>query len=67
MTTNDPYHIFLKVELEIKVDGGGGEAGEEVEKIAHQWNWKHGRKVHKACHSGLLFNYNEMHNYQLRE
>ena len=39
---------FMKVELEIHVDGGGGIAGEEVARLAHQWTWKHGRKVHST-------------------
>ena len=37
---------FMKVELEIHVDGGGGIDGEEVARLAHQWTWEHGRKVH---------------------
>ena len=38
----------MKVELELHVDGGGGIAGEEVARLAHQWTWKHGRKVHST-------------------
>ena len=37
------------------MDGGGGEAGVEVENVAHQWIWKHGRKVALFINSGLLF------------
>ena len=35
----------LQVELEIRVDGGGGEEGEEVKQLAHHWNWTQGAKV----------------------
>ena len=46
---NAYMHVtFMKVELEIHVDGGGGIAGEEVARLAHQWTWKHGRKVHST-------------------
>ena len=38
----------MKVELEVHVDGGGGIAGEEVARLAHQWTWKHGRKVYST-------------------
>ena len=37
--------LFDQVELEIKVDGGGGELGEEVIQLAHNWTWTHGVKV----------------------
>ena len=35
----------FQVHLEIRVDGGGGEAGEEVVQLSHNWNWTHGVKV----------------------
>ena len=35
----------LQVHLEIRIDGGGGEAGEQVIQLAHKWNWTHGVKV----------------------
>ena len=60
-TTTD--HIILKVELEIKVDGGGGEAGNEVANIAHQWIWRHGRKVQNKPFWSTV----EVVKYQLRE
>ena len=37
--------FFLKVELELHVDGGGGEAGDEVVRMANNWIFKHGKKV----------------------
>ena len=37
--------LAVQVHLEIRVDGGGGEAGEEVIQLSHQWNWTHGVKV----------------------
>ena len=27
------------------MDGGGGEAGDEVVRMANNWIWKHGEKV----------------------
>ena len=45
---------FLKVELEIHVDGGGGIDGEEVARLAHQWTWEHGRKVIHHPNGGIL-------------
>ena len=42
-------HGLTQVELEIRVDGGGGEAGEEVIQLAQDWKWTHGAKV---VHSG---------------
>ena len=46
---NAYMHVtFMKVELEIHADGGGGIAGEEVASLAHQWTWEHGRKVHST-------------------
>ena len=35
----------IQVELEIRVDGGGGEPGEAVVQLAQNWNWTHGVKV----------------------
>ena len=35
----------LQVELEIRIDGGGGEKGEKVRELARNWNWSHGAKV----------------------
>ena len=36
---------MTQVQLEIRVDGGGGEAGEDVAQIAQDWPWTHGAKV----------------------
>ena len=58
-TTTDPQHTFVKVELEIKVDGGGDELGKEVANIAHQWIWRHGRKVQNN-HYGLLLKWSNI-------
>ena len=65
LTTTDPQHNFVKVELEIKVDGGGGAPGNEVTNIAQQWIWNHGRKV-KSSSLWSSVN-NEMVKCQLRE
>ena len=35
----------MQVELEIRVDGGGGEPGEAVVQLSQNWNWTHGVKV----------------------
>ena len=52
---NAYMHVtFMKVELEIHVDGGGGIAGEEVARLAHQWTWKHGKKVQNHQYGGSL-------------
>ena len=39
-----------QIELEIRVDGGGGEWGAEVVDIAQNWNWTHGEKVETCKH-----------------
>ena len=39
-----------QIELEIRVDGGGGEGGAEVVDIAQNWNWTHGEKVETCEH-----------------
>ena len=39
-----------QIELEIRVDGGGGEGGVEVVDIAQNWNWTHGEKVETCEH-----------------
>ena len=36
---------MTQVQLEIRVDGGGGEAGEDVVQLAQDWPWTHGAKV----------------------
>ena len=36
---------MTQVQLEIRVDGGGGEAGEDVAQLAQDWPWTHGAKV----------------------
>ena len=35
------------------MDGGGGEAGDEVVRMANNWIWKHGKKVDKVKHINL--------------
>ena len=42
--------IKTQIELEIRVDGGGGEGGAEVVDIAQNWNWTHGKKVETCEH-----------------
>ena len=44
-THRDPDITPFQVELELHVDGGGGEAGDEVVRMANNWIWKHGEKV----------------------
>ena len=44
-THRDPDITPFQVELELHVDGGGGEAGDEVVRMADNWIWKHGEKV----------------------
>ena len=44
-THRDPDITPFQVELELHVDGGGGEAGDEVVRMANNWTWKHGEKV----------------------
>ena len=39
-----------QIELEIRVDGDGGEGGAEVVDIAQNWNWTHGGKVETCEH-----------------
>ena len=36
---------MTQVQLEIRVDGGGGEAGEVVAQLAQDWPWTHREKV----------------------
>ena len=45
LLTGYPDIFPQKVELELHVDGGGGEAGDEVVRMANNWIWKHGEKV----------------------
>ena len=42
--------LKTQIELEIQVDGGGGELGVEVVDIAQNWNWTHGEKVETCKH-----------------
>ena len=42
--------LKTQIELEIQVDGGGGELGVEVVDIAQNWNWTHGEKVETYEH-----------------
>ena len=51
-THRDPDITPFQVELELHVDGGGGEAGDEVVRMANNWIWKHGEKV-KVKHINL--------------